>query len=84
MEEINVRTNIYRWSLFCNNCMVYLGCIKRRIRKKWKREKKMKFIEDRVNKIAIDINKKQQLYFSSSKYNYKILPLFEKMECKTD
>ena len=40
----------------------------------------MKFNKEKVNKIAIDINKKQQLYLSSSKYNYKILPLFEKMD----
>lgn len=39
----------------------------------------MKFNKERVNKIAIDVNKKQQLYLSSSKYNYKILPLFEEM-----
>ena len=39
----------------------------------------MKFNEERVNKIAIDMIKKQQLYLSSSKYNYKILPLFEQM-----
>ena len=79
MEIYNVRTNFNRWGLLCNNCMVYLGCIKRRSRKKWKRKKKMKFNEKRVNKIAIDKKKQQQLYFSNSKYNYKILPLFEEM-----
>ena len=39
----------------------------------------MKFNKERVNKIAIDKNKKQQLYLSSSKYNYKVLLLFEEM-----
>ena len=39
----------------------------------------MKFNKEKVNKIAIDINKKQQLYLSSSKYNYKVLLLFEEM-----
>lgn len=39
----------------------------------------MKFNKDRVNKIAIDLNQKQQLYLSGSKYNYKVLPLFEEM-----
>ena len=39
----------------------------------------MKFNKERVKTIAIDKNKKQQLYLSSSKYNYKVLPLFEKM-----
>ena len=43
----------------------------------------MKFNEKRVNKIAIDINK-QQLYLSSSKYNYKIMPLLEEMGYQMD
>ena len=79
MEVNYVRTNFNRWDLLCNNCEFYLGCIKRIGREKWKREKKMKFNKERVNKIAIDLDKKQQLYLSSSKYNYKVLPLFEKM-----
>lgn len=44
----------------------------------------MKFNKDKVKKIAIDTEKKQQIYFSSSKYNYKVLNLFEKMGYQMD
>ena len=44
----------------------------------------MKFNKERVNKIAIDIKKKQQLYLSSSKYNYKVLSLFKEMGYNMD
>lgn len=40
----------------------------------------MKFNRIEVKKIAIDIDEKQQLYVSSSKYNFKFLKLLEKME----
>ena len=36
-------------------------------------------VNKRDKKIAIDVNEKQQLYLSNSKYNYMILPIFKKM-----
>ena len=84
MEGYDVRKNFDKWSLFCNNRVFNSLFNKRRGRKKYKKEKKMKFNKERVNKIAIDKNKKQQLYLSSSKYNYKVLPLFEKMGYNLD
>lgn len=44
----------------------------------------MKFNQGRVKKIAIDINQKQQLYLSSSKYNHKILNLLKIMGYRID
>ena len=39
----------------------------------------MKFNQERVAKIAIDTEKHQQLYVSSSPYNYKLIPMLEEM-----
>ena len=39
----------------------------------------MKFNQEKVAKIAIDKEKHQQLYVSSSPYNYKLIPMLEEM-----